>query len=99
MFLYGLAFFGILDDSPPSESYHSLNAIVKQYCRYNLTDSLCPRNASQVREIAPEETRSALGGAQITYQYYPKTRDYTLIIRNNNYRENNNRADSLILDY
>lgn len=86
-----LAYYGI-DDNPPSTDYHPLNALVKQYCIYNPHHLYCPRTAKEVVAIAPQEVRSALAHANVTYHYYPKTNDYTLIIRNDNYHYNNDRA-------
>lgn len=81
---------GMIDDSPPSASYHPLNAMIKYRCYQD--HKYCPVTAGGVRNIAPDYIESTLHNAQITYSFNQKNQNYTLIIRNNNYHFNNDRV-------
>jgi hypothetical protein len=81
----------IIDDDPPSGDYHPLNALIKNRCIVNF-DQYCPKNTREAVVWAPDEVKEKLKKASVTYIYYPKTHDYTLIIRNWNYHRNNDRV-------
>lgn len=85
-----LVTWGMIDDFPPSASYHPLNAMIKYRCYQDHT--YCPITSDDVRAIAPDYITSSLATAQITYSFDPKIQNYTLVIRNNNYHLNNDRV-------
>jgi hypothetical protein len=84
-------FLVINDDDPPSNDYHPYNALIKNRCITH-PDKYCPKNEKEAIASAPPEVGEKLKTASITYVYYPKTRDYTLVVRNWNYHHNNDRA-------
>lgn len=71
-------------DYPPSTSYHSLNAAIKNTCFLDPQRNHCPKIVQDIISIEPDNFTKLTENAHITYQYYPETNEYTLIVRNNN---------------
>lgn len=66
---------------PPSQRFAVLNAAVKNTCYLDPQRNNCPKNVDQLIAIEPEHFQKIAQDAQITYQYYPETNQYTLIVR------------------
>jgi hypothetical protein len=81
--------FLIGDDSPPSRDYHTINAAIKNTCYLDPQRNHCPKTIEDIIAIDPEHFKEWTKDANLTYQYYPETNEYTLIIRNNHYNERN----------
>lgn len=87
-----LYLFGQLDDSPPSYRYHVLNAAIKNTCYLDPQRNRCPKTAEDLINIEPVNFRKLTKDAHLTYQYYPETNEYTLIIRSTYYHSDNDRV-------
>jgi hypothetical protein len=79
-------------DHPPSENYHVLNAAIKNTCYLDPTRNHCPRTAADVISIESINFSNLTKDAHLTYQYYPETNQYTLIVRDNNLAADNGRV-------
>ncbi|PWU24265.1 hypothetical protein C5B42_00215 [Candidatus Cerribacteria bacterium 'Amazon FNV 2010 28 9'] len=92
--IVGISFIFIFgDDNPPSYQYHNLNAAVKNTCFLDPRKINCPKTPQDLINIQPQQFIPETAHAHLTYQYYPATNDYTLIIRNDDYvLGNNNRV-------
>ena len=82
----------IPDDFPPSAHYHVLNAAIKNTCFLDPQRNHCPGTVQDIINIEPERFTTLTKNAHLTYEYYPQTNEYTLIIRNNNLKENDYRV-------
>lgn len=71
------------DDHPPSVDYHVLNAAIKNTCFLDPQKNHCPKSVDDLINIEPEHFKELTKNANLTYQYYPKINQYTLIVRNN----------------
>lgn len=80
------------DDNPPSADYHVLNAAIKNTCFLDPQRNHCPKTAQDIINIEPERFTKLTKDAHLTYEYYPESNQYTLIIRDENIRNNNYRV-------
>lgn len=90
LILFFLFFFR--DDFPPSADYHVLNAAIKNTCFLDPQKNHCPKTAQDIISIEPENFTELTKNAHLTYQYYPETNQYTLIIRNDDLWKDDNRV-------
>lgn len=90
LIILAISFLG--GDNPPSADYHVLNAAIKNTCYLDPTHNHCPHSAQDLIAIEPQDFIGLTKNAHLTYQYYPQTNQYTLIVRNNNYQYNNDRV-------
>jgi hypothetical protein len=75
----------LFSGNPPALNYHNLNAAVKNTCFLDPSRARCPHTAKELINIQPQQFVHEVGNAHLTYQYYPETNDYTLIVRNNDF--------------
>lgn len=88
-----LFFSGIaIGDNPPSANYHVLNAAIKNTCFLDPQKNHCPKTAQDIINIEPERFTKLTKDAHLTYEYYPQTNEYTLIVKNNNLQKNDYRV-------
>lgn len=88
LYLIGL----IHDDHPPSVDYHVLNAAIKNTCFLDPQKNHCPKTAQDIIDIEPENFSKLTKNANLTYQYYLNTNEYTLIVRNNDLKKDDYRV-------
>ncbi len=88
------AFFSAFfrDDLPPSTQFHNLNAAIKNTCFLDPEKKHCPYTVEEIIQIEPQTFIKQTKDVRLTYQYYPETNDYTLIIRNVDPAVNNDRV-------
>lgn len=79
-------------DYPPSYDYHILNAAIKNTCFLDPQKNHCPKTVQDLINIEPEHFKALTKNAHLTYQYYPQTNEYTLIVRNNDLKRNDYRV-------
>lgn len=82
----------ISTDNPPSYAYHVLNAAIKNTCYLDPQRNHCPKSVEELISIEDKNFTELTKDAHLTYKYYPQTNEYTLIVRNNNLKENNYRV-------
>lgn len=79
--LIGWAFYTESFYRPIVSDYFVLNAAIKNTCYLDPERKNCPHTVDELIRIEPERFRALAEGKKITYQYYPDTHQYTLIVR------------------
>lgn len=80
------------DDNPPSSHFHDVNAAVKNTCFLDPRRLHCPKTSEEVIAIEPQLLEPETKDSELTYQYYPQTNQYTLIIRPHNMQSSGSRV-------
>ena len=100
-YIFGVLIIGVIflvstdqigDDNPPSAQFHVLNAAVKNTCFLDSNRIHCPKSAQEIVAIEADHFSKLTENAHLTYQYYSQTNQYTLVVRNNDWHYNNDRA-------
>lgn len=83
--LSGILFIYILfqeeADDPIASIYFPLNAAIKNTCFQDPLRNHCPKSVSELIAIQPQDFTRLTSGRGLTYQYYPETNQYTLVVR------------------
>ncbi len=86
IFLF-ISFMAFADaDNSIASKYFVLNAAIKNTCYLDPQKNHCPTNLEQLISIEPQKFIPLSQEAHLTYQYYPQTNQYTLIVRQNDGR-------------
>ncbi len=72
------------DHVPPSAGFHNLNAAIKNTCYLDSSRRYCPKTVEELINIQAKDFGPQTENVALTYEYYPETNEYTLIVRRKN---------------
>jgi len=90
--IIGIIGIGIPTNGIASGSYPDLNAAIKNTCFLDPQKNHCPKTVQDIINIKPQSFVKLTENAVLTYEYYPDTNQYTLIVREKSMWMNNNQV-------